>query len=209
MIRLWHAALAALAAFSLISATVLVINNDGSLLNMYSYFTIQSNILMMIGALLVAIRPDSAGTVFGIVRLAGLVAITITGVVFSTFLAGAIELEGLEWWNDKIFHYVVPAMAVIGYLAFRPRTRFARSAFLFMLWPIVWLGYTLVRAGVSDPHFRGEHGTTMDVPYDFLSVDLHSPAYVSVFCVIVLALAAALASAYAKLSQRGESSLNV
>jgi hypothetical protein len=203
MTRLWYAVIAGLAAFSLVSATVIVIDNDASLLNMYSYFTIQSNILMMIAAAFLAADPHRGGAVFGIVRMAGLVAITITGIVFSTFLEGAIELEGLEWWNDKIFHYVVPAMAVIGYLALRPRTTFARSAFLFIVWPISWLAYTLIRASVADPRFRGEHGTTMDVPYDFLSVDLHSTAYVSVFCLVVLAMAIAIAWAYAWLSRRG------
>jgi hypothetical protein len=202
MNRLWHAAIAALVAFALISATVMVVDNGASLVNMYSYFTIQSNILMMIGAALVAIRPDRGGTAFEVIRLAGLVAITVTGIVFSTVLAGAIELEGLEWWNDKIFHYVVPAMAVIGYLVFRPRTLLHRGAYLFLVWPIAWLAYTLIRAGAADPRFRGENGTTMDVPYDFLSVDLQSAGSVALASLIVLALALGLAWCYLKLSQR-------
>jgi hypothetical protein len=201
MARLWYAVLACLAAFSLVTATAIVIDNGASLVNMYSYFTIQSNTLMMIVAALLAVDPHRGGAVFGVVRMAGLVAITITGVVFSTFLEGAIELEGLEWWNDKIFHYVVPAMAVVGYLVFRPRTGFARSAYLFIVWPIAWLAYTLIRGSVADPRFRGENGTTMDVPYDFLSVDLHSAGYVVVFCLVVLALALVIAAGYRKLGR--------
>jgi hypothetical protein len=201
MTRLWYAVMAGLVAFSLVSSTILVIDRDASLLNMYSYFTIQSNILMMIAAALLVIDPRRSGTAFGIVRMAGLVAITITGIVFSTFLQGAIELEGLDRWNDTIFHYVVPAMAVVGYAVFRPRTTFARSAYLFLVWPLAWLAYTLVRAEVADPRFRGEHGSTMDVPYDFLSVDLHSTAYVAVFCLVVLALAIGIAWVYAWLSR--------
>ncbi len=121
--------MAVLGAISIITATSMVIDNDGSLVNMYSYFTIQSNLLVLVSAVLLVIKPDRTGTVFEAVWMAGLVGITVTGVVFATVLEGAIELEGQELWNDRIFHYIVPAMAVIGYLVLRPRTRFHASAY--------------------------------------------------------------------------------
>lgn len=196
MTRLWYAVMAALGAISIVTATTMVIDNNGSLVNMYSYFTIQSNLLMLISAVLLAIKPDRTGTLFEIVRMAGLVGITVTGVVFATVLEGAIELEGQELWNDRIFHYIVPAMAVVGYLVLRPRTVFHRSAYLFLLWPLAWLAYTLIRAEMADPKFRGEHGTTMNVPYDFLSVDLHSVGSVALACILVLVLTLGIAWAY-------------
>jgi hypothetical protein len=202
MTRLWYAVMAALGAISIITATSMVIDNDGSLVNMYSYFTIQSNLLMLISAVLLAIKPDRSGLVFEAVRMAGLVGITVTGVVFATVLEGAIELEGQELWNDRIFHYIVPAMAVIGYLLLRPRTVFHKSAYLFLLWPLAWIAFTLIRAEVADPRFRGEHGTTMPVPYDFLDIDAKGGGSVMLACVVVLLLTFALAWGYRAYGER-------
>jgi hypothetical protein len=97
----------------------------------------------MDSAALIAMRPDRGGTAFGILRLGGLTAITITGIVYATVLTGNTDFSGIEWWYDKIFHYAVPVMAVLGFLLFRPRTRFDRSALWFLVWPLAWLGSTL------------------------------------------------------------------
>lgn len=202
MTRLWYAVMAALGAYSIITATAMVIDNDGSLVNMYSYFTIQSNLLILVSAALLAIKPDRTGMAFEVVHLAGLVGITVTGVVFATVLEGAIALEGQELWNDRIFHYIVPAMAVIGYLVLRPRTKFHKSAYLFLLWPLGWLAYTLIRAELADPRFRGENGTTMKVPYDFLAIDAKGGGSVAVACVIVLILALGVAWGYRSYGRR-------
>ena len=194
--------MAVLGAISIITATAMVIDNDGSLVNMYSYFTIQSNLLMLVSAVLLAIKPDRTGMVFEAVRMAGLVGITVTGVVFATVLEGAIELEGQELWNDRIFHYIIPAMAVIGYLLLRPRTTFHKSAYLFLLWPLAWITYTLIRAEVADPKFRGENGTTMNVPYDFLDIDLHGGWAVALASLIVLVLTLGIAWGYRTYGQK-------
>lgn len=200
--RLWHGAIAALVAFALISTTVTTIRDDTSMVNLWSYFTVQSNLLVMVAAALIAWRPDIGGAAFGILRLGGLVGITITGIVFATVLAGEAELDGLAWWNDKIFHYVVPVMAVIGFVVFRPRTRLDRSSLWFVAWPVVWLAYTLVRAGVSDPKFPLGDGTTIPVPYDFLNYDAHGALAVTIASLVVTAMALLIAWAYLTLSRR-------
>lgn len=202
MTRLWHATIAALAAFALISTTILTIRNDTSMVNLWSYFTVQSNLLVLVAAALIAWRPDIGGPAFGILRLGGLVAITITGIVFATVLAGEVELEGLAWWNDKIFHYVVPVMAVIGFIAFRPRTRLDRSALWFIVWPVAWLAYTLIRAAVAEPQFVQGGGRTISVPYDFLDYDEHGAVAVAIASLVVTAMALLIAWCYLTLSRR-------
>lgn len=181
---------------------ILLVREDASLTNFFSYFTTESNLLVMISAALIAWRPDLGGKAFEILRLAALVSITITGIVYATLLAGAIDLEGLQWWNDVIFHYLVPAMSVIGYVGFRPRTTFSKGALLFIVWPVAWLAYTLARAELAEPAFRGENDTTMTVPYDFLSVDLHGVGYVAVFSAIVTLMALLIAAGYLRLGRR-------
>ena len=202
MTRLWHGAIAALAAFALVGQTILTLDRDRSLVNLFSYFTIESNILVLVAAAMIAARPDRGGTAFGILRLGSLVAITITGIVYATVLAGNGMFTGIEWWYDKIFHYVVPALSVLGFLLFRPRTRFDRSALWFLVWPLAWLGYTLVRAGVSDPSYAVTSDRRAPVPYDFLDVDRHGGGAVAIACAVVLVLALALAWGYLTLSRR-------
>ncbi len=127
-------------------------------------------------------------------------AITITGIVYATILAGNADFTGIEWWYDKIFHYVVPALSVLGFVLFRPRTRFDRSALWFLVWPLAWLAYTLIRAAVSDPSYAVTSDRRADVPYDFLDVDRHGGLAVAVASLVVLALALALAWGYRRLS---------
>jgi len=202
MMRLWHAVIALIAAVALVTQLVLVIDKDASVVNFFSYFTIQSNILVMIASALIALKPDRGGTVFGILRMAGLVGITITGIIFSTVLAGKVEFDGIAWWTDKAFHYIVPAMAVIGFVAMKPRTRLDKNSLWFVGWAVAWLAYTLIRAEVADPVYAVTSTTFSKVPYDFLDVDVHGSGSVAIACAGVTVLALALATFYIWLSKR-------
>ncbi|MEO6604602.1 MAG: Pr6Pr family membrane protein [Aeromicrobium sp.] len=202
MIRLWHAVVAALAAFGLVGQTILSVDEDRSLVNLFSYFTIQSNILMLIASVLIVLNPERGGKAFGILRLAGLVGITVTGVVYGIILAGNATFEGVEWWYDKVFHYVVPIMSVLVYLLFKPRTRFDKSALWFIAWPLAWLAYTLIRAEVSEPVYTLTATKKGPVPYDFLDIADHGGVFVTIACLVVTVLALGIASGYIKLSQR-------
>jgi ABC-type antimicrobial peptide transport system permease subunit len=206
MVRLWHGVIALLAVVALVGQTVLVIHHDASVVNLFSYFTIQSNILVMVAGALIALNPDRGGTAFGILRLAGLVGITITGIIFATVLAGTADFEGLAWWYDKIFHYVIPAMAVLGFLFLLPRTRLSRSSLWFIVWAVAWLAYTLIRGAVSHPNYAAPHHRLSDVPYDFLDVDQHGGVSVTIVCIVITVFALALAWGCVKLSQRGAGS---
>lgn len=208
MSRLWHGAIALIATVALVTQFILVIDRDGSLVNFFSYFTVQSNILMAIASVLIVLKPDRSSTAFGILRLAGLVGITITGIIFSTILAGAVKLDGIDWWTDKAFHYVVPAMAVTGYLFVKPRTRLDKSAHWFLAWALAWLAYTLIRAEVSSPQYLVEEGNFSKVPYDFLDVEAHGAGSVAVVSVGVLVIGLALSAFYIWLSQRDDETVS-
>ncbi len=207
MTRLWYGLIAALAAFALVGQAVLTIDRDRSFVNYVSYFTIESNILVLITSVLLAQRPDRGGTAFGILRLGSLVAITVTGLVYATILAGNGDFQGIEWWYDKIFHYVVPVMSVIGFLLLRPRTRLDRSAMWFLVFPAVWVGYTLVRAEVAEPVFALTSTTTGPVPYGFLDVADHGAATVSIICVGLTAVFVAIGALYLRISRPDASRL--
>ena len=203
--RLWHGAIAALAAFALTGQTLLMIDRGTSGVNLFSYFTIESNILVLITCLLIVQRPDRGGTAFGILRLGSLTSITVTGIVYATLLAGNGSFTGIEWWYDKIFHYVVPILSVIGFLAFRPRTRFDRSASWFLAFPLVWVVYTLVRAEVADPVYVLTKDTTGPVPYGFLDAGEHGAVAVVIGCVVLTAMFVLISEVYLRYSRKSQS----
>lgn len=201
MIRLWHAVIAALAGFALVGQTILSADEDRDMVNLFSYFTIQSNILMLVVSVLLVLDPNRGGKTFGILRLAGLVGITVTGIVYSILLAGNANFEGIEWWYDKIFHYAVPALSVLGFLLFKPRTKLDKGSLWFVVWPLVWLAYTLIRAEVSEPVYTLTATKKGPVPYDFLDIADHGAVFVTIACLVVLVLALAIARFYIRLSR--------
>lgn len=207
MIRLWHGVIAALAAFALVGQTILSADENRDMVNLFSYFTIQSNILMLIVSVLLVLNPNRGGKAFAILRLAGLVGITVTGIVYSILLAGNADFEGIEWWYDKLFHYAVPALSVLGFLLFKPRTKLDKGALWFIVWPLAWLAYTLIRAEVAEPVFVLTATKKGPVPYDFLDIADHGAVFVTIACVVVLILALAISRFYIWLSQRDEAAV--
>ena len=202
MTRTWHALVAALTAVALVGQTVMTIDAGRSVVNFVSYFTIESNILVLVTSLLLVQRPDRGGTAFGVLRLASLTAITVTGLVYATVLAGNGSFEGAEWWYDKIFHYVVPVMSVVGFVALRPRTRLDHTAMWALAFPVVWLAYTLVRAEVVEPVFVLTPTTTGPVPYGFLDVADLGVVTVTVICLALTGVAVAISAGYIWWSRR-------
>lgn len=194
--RAWHAVLAILIAVAVIWQVTLNLDTGRSLVNLFSYFTIQSNLLIMVGAAGVALDPLRSGRVFGAIRVAGLVGITVTGIVYATVLAGTVQLDGADRVLDTIFHYIVPAASVIGFVLIQPRTPLLRSAWWALVWPIAWLVYTLVRAVAISPTFKITETTTARVPYDFLDFDANGAGSVAIACVLVTAIAVALTAFY-------------
>jgi hypothetical protein len=136
--------------------------------NVFCYFTVQSNVIVGVTCLLLAIDPHRRSTVFKVFRLVGLVDIAITGVVYHVALADLQELTGEALIADQLLHTVVPIMAVVGWVMFGPREQIS--------WPIIgwaalipaaWVVFTLIRGPIVDFY-----------PYPFIDVDLHGYAVV-------------------------------
>jgi hypothetical protein len=130
------------------------------LLNLLCFFTIQSNIIVGATSLLLAIRPDRTSTLFRVLRLDGIVAITVTFVVFRIALADLHDLTGSAAFADFMLHVAAPVLCVLGWLAFGPRPDGgARLVLLSAIFPVAYLALTLVRGPVVDFY-----------PYPFLDV---------------------------------------
>ena len=202
LVRAWHAAVAALAAFAVVGQVAVSAHAGRSLVNTFSFFTIESNILVGVGAGLVALDPLLRGLLVEAVRLAGLVGITVTGIVYNTLLVGTVEVRGADALFDLLLHKVIPVAALAGYLLLRPRTVLGPRAWWFLAWPVAWLAYTLARAELADPRYARVHGTSR-VPYDFLDRRDIGWDGVAVYVLVILGVAVLVAWGLVRLSRAG------
>ena len=115
-------------------------------LNVFVFFTIQSNIIVGVTSLLLALNPARASTAFRVARLTGIVAITITFVVFHAVLKKLLDLKSWALVADNLLHTVVPVLAVSGWLVFGPRGLASRRVLWWsLIFPVAWCVFTLIR----------------------------------------------------------------
>jgi len=169
MARAWFATTAAAVLAGLVIQVLVTASLDeghftsvGSrVANLLFFFTIESNLIVGVTTLLLALRADRASTAFRVFRLTGVVAIAIVGVVYHLLLAGLYELTPWATVADVLLHTVVPILAVTGWLLFGPRGQTSRRiALLALVFPVCWLAVTLVRGPIVDWY-----------PYPFIDVD--------------------------------------
>ena len=203
--RAWHATIAVLVFGAVALQLVIAVRLSGTpqdvtagvvrgsslpgrIIRILSFFTIQSNLLCGVVSAQLAARPDRDGPAWRAVRLAALVGITVTGIVYSTVLAAIHEPNGTaETVVNLIVHYIVPSAMVVGWLAFGPRPRISRRTVLqSLLFPLLWLAYTLVRGAIWTWY-----------PYPFLDVTSHGYLRVAVNAVLVTVVLGAVAAFFA------------
>jgi hypothetical protein len=154
--RGWHSLTVAVIAIAMIAQLVLVVQDVGvlvdqignsaplsiRLLRFFSYFTIQSNLLAAFTAASLIVRPDRDGRTWRVLRVAALVGMTVTFIVYMIALRPLIHLEGTARLCDIGFHYVAPVMTVAGWLLFGPWPRIdTRSLLRHLVWPVTYLLY--------------------------------------------------------------------
>ena len=152
------------------------------LFNMFCFFTVQSNVIVGVTCGLLAWRLDRASTAFRAFRLAGVIDIAITGVVYHVALADLQELDGKAAVADQLLHLVVPIAGVVGWIVFGPRGSVdVRTIGLAALVPLAWLVFTLIRGPIVDWY-----------PYPFLDVRDHGYPQVLLNSAVVALLFVAL-----------------
>ena len=86
-------------------------------LNVFAFFTILSNVLVAVTCLLLAVRQNRSSAAFSVLRHTGLVAISVTFVVFHVVLSRLLDLDTLAQAANQLQHTIVPVLAVVGWLA--------------------------------------------------------------------------------------------
>jgi hypothetical protein len=203
--RAFHLVTFLVAAFAIVLQLVLVINGyaviDDStrpdtgtaLIRFASYLTIWSNVLVAWSTLTLALGTDRDSTIWRALRLDAVIICFGGGVVHFFLLRPHLgHLFGWSIVADRMLHLVVPILAVIGWLLFGPRGRATtRDLVPFLVVPVGWLIYTLVRGPIVDWY-----------PYPFIDVDQHGYAQVLATCVGISALMLVLALGAVRLERR-------
>ncbi|MFT3669870.1 MAG: Pr6Pr family membrane protein [Pseudoxanthomonas sp.] len=155
-----------------------------TLLRFFSYFTVQSNLLVLAAAISLVIDPRRDGAVWRVLRLDALLGIAVTGVVSATLLAGLIHPVGIGVWINIGFHQFSPVWTLVGWLLLGPRPRIdLRTVGWAFAWPVAWLAYTMAHGALTGWY-----------PYPFLNAD--KLGYGQVGITLVVILGAALATAF-------------
>jgi hypothetical protein len=174
--RVWHLLIALNVVMALIIQVALILTggpdpNTGEtvatvgiatrMVQTLSFFTIQSNLLVLVVAITLVIDPGRDGRFWRVLRLDALLGIAITGLVFELVLIDYVDPTGWQLVATIGFHYIAPWATVLGWVLFGPRPRIDRSTVAWaFVWPVAWIAYTFVRGAFVDWY-----------PYPFLDVD--------------------------------------
>lgn len=203
--RAWHLLTFLVAAFALVFQLVLVLrggrvldetNPPGTgeqVRRYFFFFTIQSNIAVAWATALLSLGRESDTRFFRVLRLDAVLGITVTGVVHFFLLRPLLDLDGADYWADKLLHMAVPALAVVGWLVFGPRGLLSnRDVPPALVWPVLWLLVILATGPVFDDWY----------PYPFVDVAEHGLGVVLLNCLGVTLLFLAIAYGLVWLDRR-------
>lgn len=170
------------------------------LVNFFSFFTIESNLLgaasLLAGAvLLLAGRSETVG--FTVFRLVAVTYMTVTLIVYNLLLRG-IELPQGQTvpWSNEILHVVGPLVVIIDWLFAPGRNRLPWSrVWAVVVFPVLWAAYTLIRGPIVGWY-----------PYPFLNPDNSENGYLSVafYVVLIAAVMVGVGAAAIWVTRRGE-----
>jgi hypothetical protein len=199
--RFWFGGIAVVVGAALVIQLVLVFTNGQDvnsfqpttgqslgerLFNLFSYFTIQSNLFVLGTSIALAIGIHRDGRLWRVLRLDAILGIIITGLVYEGVLAALVHPTGWALAATIGFHYISPWATLIGWLVLGPRPRMSWRVMGFaFIWPVLWLVCTFVRGGLTGWY-----------PYPFLDVKLigfgDSVRNSAVILLIAIAIAAVL-----------------
>lgn len=175
----------ALLGFSAVVTEIATLIERGifNAVNFFSFFTIESNVLVFITLLLSAVAVAAGkNDRLGGLRSAVTVYILVVGIGFSFLLAGLedVALTAVPW-DNAVLHYILPGAMLIDLLIDRPKNklRFGRSLY-WLLFPLVYLIYSLVRGALT--HWY---------PYPFLNPNTNGYGSIAITagCLLILGLA--------------------
>ncbi|MEV6874738.1 Pr6Pr family membrane protein [Amycolatopsis sp. NPDC051128] len=197
--RAWFAVTALVTLTGLVTQVIVAVGDAGGrfptvagrVANLFCFFTIDSNLLVIVTSVLVALGVARGG-LFRVLWLDALVGIIVTGIVYQVALAGLHDLHGLPLFADTMLHKVTPILFVLGWLIAGPRGALAwRTVWWSLLYPLTWLAFTLPRGALTGFY-----------PYPFVDAGALGYGSVTLNCVVIGLFFTALATGALLLDRR-------
>ncbi|HEX8024465.1 Pr6Pr family membrane protein [Mucilaginibacter sp.] len=150
----------------------------GTLVQLFSYFTILSNLLAAICLTALFKTNSRLGKYFFQPRVFSAIAlyITIVGLVYNLVLRSLWHPEGLFKLADELLHSVNPVLFVVYWLVYVPKASLKWSRALSWLWfPLGYSVYIFIRGSISHLY-----------PYPFLNIDTLGLSRVAINSLLML-----------------------
>ncbi len=142
--------------FIIVSVSLGVIVNftsaNGTLgrFNLFTYYTIQSNLLMLLVVIYGMVISKRKKNEYTISRVGATMLITITGVGYHLLLSGIHHPEGWNLVANYLLHYIVPSLSFITWLLWDEKTILSKRApLIWMIFPLVYLGGSTIRGAFN------------------------------------------------------------
>lgn len=155
------------------------VNPAFSTANFFSFFTILSNSISALLLLLLgvgALMRAASNRFLEYVRGAAVTYMVITGVVYALLLQNIPDNLGITLsWSNDVLHRFGPLYMLLDWLLIGATTISWRKSLWWMVFPLAWLPYTMIRGAITDWY-----------PYPFLNPHPpHSAASVIVTCAAI------------------------
>ncbi len=151
-----------------------------------SYFTIWSNIVVAVSVTMLTLQPHVSTRLRRVLRLTGVLMITITAVVNAVLLAPQAVIVGWSRLTDPVLHYATPAVTVLVWLVLGPRGWTTwRTVLASMILPLLWIGWMVGRGAVVGAY-----------PYAFADVGARGFGAVAVTLGLIVVLGLIMASGF-------------
>jgi hypothetical protein len=158
----------------------------GRLTDTLSYFTIWANVVVAVSVTTLLTRSRSGSPTQRVLRLSGLLMITVTAIVYHLLLAPTVVVTGWSRLTDPILHVATPVLTLLVWVVWGPRGWVSTQiALLALVVPLIWIGWMLGRGAVIDAY-----------PYDFTNAAELGYASVAVTLTLIVVFGSVVAVAY-------------
>jgi len=167
----------------------------GSLVEFFSYFTIQCNLLTAIGLTAVAINGFNKGFFArrGVLTAIA-VYISIVCLVYNIVLRGTVHPVGWHRVADELLHAVCPPLFVLFWVMCVPKQNINwKDAFSWLWYPFFYLVYILIRGSMSAlyPYFF-LNAVNLGYPQVFINIAMLMLVFLA-FCMLYVFIARLIA----------------
>lgn len=161
----------------------------------FSYFTVEANALAVISLMLSAFAAATRTAHRGLDIFRGAVTLYMTTTIgiFIVLLSGypSSELTAVPW-DNTVLHYIMPMAVIVDWLvAGRVAPIRYRSALAWLLFPVAYLVYSLIRGPIA--HWY---------PYPFVNPATHGYLGVLITSVVIAVVLAAVTAVIASVPRR-------